>query len=99
VPDNAAPVRQFLFAEPGHLIHAHGKRMILWYALHHGHERGFARTAATVSVAVALAVPVGSVDLDVSAQPMRPVTLDHRLHQHVLHQPGRVVAHAQLPPQ
>ena len=64
--------------------------------LHRGDERHLVLRAATALAPGALATEVGVVDLHAPVEHARVLALAHDLHELVLHEPGALVANAQV---
>lgn len=94
----AAPAADLPAAKPFDAIHAHRQgfaaRRIGRYS---SHERRLAPCAAPALVAAAPSAPVSIVHLNDAIQRAPLLPFQHRLHELVLHEPGAVVADAQLP--
>jgi len=71
-------------------------RVALLGGLHRRHERRLALGAAAALAAASRAAQIRIVHLHQPRQALLPVALEHRLHQLVLHAPGRVVRNPQL---
>src|SRR5918998_1897818 len=77
-------------------LEAEPARLALGRGLHRRHERDLAGRAPAPLAARPPPAEVGVVDLDPAFEPrLRGLALSHDLHQLVLHQPGRALAHAE----
>lgn len=96
----AAPAADLAGTKAFDPIHAHGQRLVAHrIGRYRRHERRLAARAAPALVTAASAAPVSVVHLDHPGQSATLLALQHRLHELVLHEPGAVVADAQLPHQ
>ncbi len=96
----ASPAPDLATAKALHPIHAHRQRLAgCRVGGHRRYERRLAARAAPDLVAAPPAAPVGVVHLDHTGELPALLTLQHRLHEFLLHEPGAVVADAQLPGQ
>ena len=83
----------------GDRVVAHQDRLAVRRGLHRGDEGHLVLRATARLAAGALATQVGVVNLYPSFKAARGLALLHHLHQLLLDQPGRLVAHAQVPRQ
>lgn len=96
----ASPTPDLAAAKASHPIHAHRQRLAgCRVGGHRRDERRLAARATPDLVAAPPATPVGVIHLDDPGKLAAPLAFQHRLHELVFHEPGAVVADAQLPGQ